>query len=83
MKPAVRRLALTLVVGVSTFSLAKTAVAQESARIVPVVFADGVTGTDPVPPGCGCGPKKPGTNTTTTAPTSTATQTILSLLGLS
>lgn len=82
MKPVCSRFALALLIGVSSFGAGKAAVAQVPTHVTPVVFADGVTGTDPVPPSCGCGPKKTSVVTTGGPTTSTVTQALLSMLGL-
>ncbi len=50
-KPFARRVTLAVLLGTSAIAAANVAYAQ--AAPAPVA-TNGVTGTDPVPPGCGC-----------------------------
>lgn len=78
-KTIARRLALTLALGVSFSAVPVFAHAQ---TVPTKTTNDGITGTDPVPKGCGC-IVSPSTATTQPAPASgSAVTTLLVLLGL-
>lgn len=84
-----RRIALALVLGVSSVATVSVARAQTTSPTGGMT-TNGVTGTDPVPPGCGChvtsGTTTPSATTTSTTTTSSSTaaaaQALLVLLGL-
>lgn len=80
----IRRFALALVLGASSVATVGVATAQTTSPTGGMT-ANGVTGTDPVPPGCGChvtSAAPASTSGTTSSSAATAAQALLVLLGL-
>ena len=59
MTPAIRRAAFALILGTSSSVAAHVAFAQTATTgpKTTTITTDDITGTDPMPTGCGCGPK--------------------------
>lgn len=72
-KTSTRRTALVLALGTSTFASIGVARAQTTG---------GITGTDPVPKGCGCVVSQPAPSAASVSKTQTVTQAMLVFLGL-
>jgi hypothetical protein len=70
-----RRIALVLALGASTFATIGVARAQTK------VTSNGITGTDPVPKGCGCVAEPP-PSTSSVSTSSTVAQAMLVFLGV-
>jgi hypothetical protein len=77
-KNSARRLTLAVTLGLSTVAAVSVARAQTTAPAGKVT-TNGVTGTDPVPKGCGCVVQPPPTSNVSTS--STVAQALLVFLG--